>query len=183
MRGKMVLMLMVIAVGKEVNETKEELAYGLFTSHCWDELVVKVSFDFDCVKHVLSKFLGYCIVIVSSVVKIPQIVNIVSARSTKGLAELVLYTEAFGYMAGTFYPLHYSQPFSTYGENFFIWLQAMLILCLLWYYKKPATRLLELLGLLWATSAVVLYCFMGRRLMILCGRVFTARARSLVRIW
>ena len=106
-----------------------------------------------------SKFIGYGIVFSSSIVKVPQLVNIIRAKSTKGLAELVLYTETFGYMIGLFYPMHYGQPFSTYGESLFICIQAVIILCLLWHFNKkdyPPQRVF-VLGGCYSLFALILY--------------------------
>ena len=154
--------LFILIIGLSLCEGKEELVYGIFTSYCWDKLFVKVSFDFNCIKLALSKALGYSLVIGASIIKIPQIVNIISAKSTKGLAEIMLYTEAFVYMISTSYSTYYGQPFSTFGENAFLWIQAMIILCLLWYYNKMP--LLKVLIIFSAYAACAILLFYGELL-------------------
>jgi len=118
-----------------------ELIYGVISPYCWDQLVVLKNFDMECLKFVFSKLLGYSIVFASSIVKVPQVINIVRAGSTEGLTELVLYMESIGYVLGVLYPMHYGQPFSTYGESLFIAIQAIIIMCLLWYYNGNKYRL------------------------------------------
>eukprot|EP00826_Nyctotherus_ovalis_P034719 TRINITY_DN2913_c0_g5_i1.p1 TRINITY_DN2913_c0_g5~~TRINITY_DN2913_c0_g5_i1.p1 ORF type:complete len:304 (+),score=67.43 TRINITY_DN2913_c0_g5_i1:38-913(+) len=168
MRGKMLGMsvwsslFLLVASSSELTSTakiNEEFLYGVFTQRCWDQIFVERSLDFQCFKLILSKLLGYGIVFASSILKLPQIINIIKARSTEGLAEAVLYTETFGYMLGVFYPMHYGQPFSTYGENFFISIQAMVILCLLWYYNSAAYSSREIAGLVicYVSFALTLY--------------------------
>ncbi len=132
------LALAYLAECAPVSNTQKNapLVYGIFTKECWDTLIVHRIFEFVCLKKVAIKMLGYAIVFASAIVKIPQIVNIIKAKSTKGLAELMLYTELLGYMIGMFYPIHYGQPFSTYGECVFITIQAAIVLSLLWYYNR-----------------------------------------------
>ena len=153
--------LLLIPFVKSVSTSKnnEKLIYGFFTQTCWNKLFVNTEFDFQCLVFAFSKFIGYGIVFSSSIVKVPQLVNIIRAKSTKGLAELVLYTETFGYMIGLFYPMHYGQPFSTYGESLFICIQAVIILCLLWHFNKkdyPPQRVF-VLGGCYSLFALILY--------------------------
>ena len=118
------------------DEAKNKLLYGIITEHCWDTLVIRKIFDMQCFKTVFAKMLGYGIITSSTIVKVPQIINIIKAGDTKGLSELVLYMEVLGYMISMFYPYHYGQPFSSYGECVFITFQAAIILCLLWFYNR-----------------------------------------------
>ena len=114
----------------------KELIYGLISPNCWTQLFVNHAFDMVCIKMVFVKLLGYGIVFASAIVKLPQIFNIVHAKSTKGLADVVLYMEMLGCMTAMFYSIHYGQPFSAYGETVFITIQSAMILVLLWHYNS-----------------------------------------------
>ncbi len=145
--------------GKEAGN-KEPLIYGLLTERCWNILAVNKILDFGCIKMLMMKVLGYSIVVVSVIVKVPQVIKILKAGSTEGLSELVLYTETLGYMIGFFYPFHYSQPFSAYGENLFIAIQSLIILGLLWYYNRkryPLFLVLSILAAYGIFAAVLLH--------------------------
>jgi len=129
-----------IQTAKNINiqtpKKPETLLYGVVTPECFYEIYYKHNFDIKCLKFVFSKLLGYGIVFASAILKVPQILNIIRAKSTAGLNELVLYMEMLGYMVSMLYSMHYGMPFSTYGESVFITIQAAVILCLLWYYNR-----------------------------------------------
>eukprot|EP00826_Nyctotherus_ovalis_P017746 TRINITY_DN15241_c0_g2_i2.p1 TRINITY_DN15241_c0_g2~~TRINITY_DN15241_c0_g2_i2.p1 ORF type:complete len:188 (+),score=34.68 TRINITY_DN15241_c0_g2_i2:190-753(+) len=137
----------------------DELIYGIISPHCWNELLVRKTFNVQCLKLVFSKLLGYGIVFASSIVKVPQVINIVRAGNTEGLSEFMLYMESFGYILSIMYPLHYNQPFSTYGESVFIAIQAIIIMCLLWYYNRSRypLPLVLLIVLVFVTYTFILY--------------------------
>ena len=87
-----------------------------------------------CIKIVLSKMMGTMLVVFSTVVKLPQILKIVGAKSVEGLSPIAFYTEvlSFGLMAA--YSHHNQQPLSTYGESVTIFFQCLLQVFLLWTY-------------------------------------------------
>ena len=87
-----------------------------------------------CVKLMLSKVMGTLLVVFSTIVKLPQIVKIISAKSVDGLSAVSFYTEllSFGLMAA--YSYHNGQPISTYGECVTIFLQCVVQVALLWMY-------------------------------------------------
>lgn len=87
-----------------------------------------------CVKIMLSKTMGTLLVVFSTVVKLPQILKIIGAKSVAGLSATSFYTEvlSFGLMAA--YSHHNQQPLSTYGESVTIFFQCVLQVMLLWTY-------------------------------------------------
>ncbi len=112
----------------------EDLVYGIFPQSCLSPFSNMLRAD--CLKKTIAKFVGYGIVIASSVVKLPQVVNIIRARSTEGVSDVVLHVESIGYLTSFFYPLHYSMPFSAYGESLFLSVQSAFLMLLLWHYNR-----------------------------------------------
>eukprot|EP00116_Pleurobrachia_bachei_P008628 sb/3468890/ len=91
--------------------------------------------DFPCLKMALSKGLGYAIVMGSVLVKFPQILKIYGSGSVVGLALSTFLLETFCAMINVGYNYAQQFPFSTWGENFFILIQLIIILIQLFYYS------------------------------------------------
>jgi mannose-P-dolichol utilization defect protein 1 len=97
---------------------------------------VEALLDVPCAKLVISKVLGYGIVAGSALVKMPQILKIMRAASVAGLSgasiniEMLASTCSFAYYIGLGY------PFSTWGENLFLFLQNAVIVTLYFGYSR-----------------------------------------------
>jgi len=78
--------------------------------------------DIECLKVTFIKTLGYAIVVLATVGKVPQIVNILKAGSTDGLSMFSIFVESVGYVLTVGYNYHSGYPFGTYGELFFLFL-------------------------------------------------------------
>lgn len=74
-----------------------------------------------------STFVGYAVILGSSFVKIPQIINIVKSRSVAGLSFASLALELLGYIICVAYAFAQAFPFSTYGESVFLTVQDIII--------------------------------------------------------
>lgn len=110
---------------------------NLISPHCYEEIIVKQHFfNMNCNKLILSKILGYGILLGSLLVKFPQIVKIKWNRSGEGvsvLAETIMLAAIFGSMA---YGFTFEYPLSTYGDSFFLFIQTILVILLVLYYKR-----------------------------------------------
>ena len=84
-------------------------------------------FEPPCLKFCISKALGYGIVVGSAGVKLPQIMNIVKAGTVDGLAGSSLMIEWMASIANFSYFMALGYPFSTWGENFFLFFQNAII--------------------------------------------------------
>lgn len=76
-----------------------------------------------CAKFLISKLLGYGIVVGSAGVKLPQVYNILKAGSVEGLSGPSLLIEWTASIASFAYFMALGYPFSTWGENFFLFFQ------------------------------------------------------------
>ncbi|CAF1037094.1 unnamed protein product [Adineta steineri] len=115
----------------------ESLVSGLLSPHCYNELVVEQHFfDMGCNKMLLSKILGYAILVGSLLVKLPQIVKIKWNKSGVGvsvLAETIMLAAIFGSMA---YGYTSEFPLSAYGDSYFLFIQTILVILLVLYYQR-----------------------------------------------
>lgn len=115
-------------------------AIALIGQECYTTLIYHVDLSSThCVKYAISKALGLGIVVFGSIMKVPQILNIVNGRSARGIS-LSMYTlEVMAYTISLAYAVRSRLPFSTYGENLSLTLQNMIILLLVIAYS-PDTR-------------------------------------------
>lgn len=109
----------------------------------------------ECFQIYISKALGLSIVLLSSILKIPQIRNIIKDKSVEGLTALSIYCELLVCYLSSLYAIHVGIPFSTYGENVLLFIQGFVILLLYWKYSGPCkcpltqlSRVLIVLGLI-----------------------------------
>ncbi|KAI0703760.1 hypothetical protein BC835DRAFT_1303030 [Cytidiella melzeri] len=107
---------------------------------CYVSLVEDLNIsDVDCLKYALSKGLGIGIVVGGSIMKVPQLLLILSAKSARGLSLSAYVLETLAYAITLVYSYRNNFPFSTYGENFFLTVQNVVITLLIIYY--PSSRL------------------------------------------
>lgn len=106
-------------------------AIALIGQECYTTLVYNVDLSSThCLKYAISKALGLGIVVFGSIMKVPQILNIVNNRSARGIS-LSMYTlEVMAYAISLAYAVRSRLPFSTYGENASLTVQNMIILLL-----------------------------------------------------
>lgn len=126
--------------GETLWDSFESVMTGLLNPHCYQEIFVKQHFfDMGCNKMLLSKVLGYAILIGSLLVKFPQIVKIKWNKSGVGvsvLAESIMLAAIFGSMA---YGYTSEFPLSAYGDSFFLFIQTILVILLVLYYQRKYT--------------------------------------------
>jgi mannose-P-dolichol utilization defect protein 1 len=127
----------------------ESILSNLLSPHCYDELILKQHFfDLGCDKMLLSKILGYAILVGSLLVKFPQIVKIKWNKSGVGVsvfAESIMLAAIFGSMA---YGYTSGFPFSAYGDSYFLFIQTILVILLVLYYQRKYLAAVTYLGLL-----------------------------------
>ncbi len=71
--------------------------YGLFTPECWGVFFEQWDvFNAGCLKLLLSRGISIAIVVLSSILKVPQILNILPNRSNHGLAISMFVLEVIG---------------------------------------------------------------------------------------
>lgn len=83
----------------------------------------------------LSKALGYAIILGSMLLKVPQILTIVKSKNVKEISNLMYYLETIVYSIVVAYNYAHGFQFNTYGESFFVLIQDLFIVFLLHYYS------------------------------------------------
>ncbi|KAF8878381.1 mannose-P-dolichol utilization defect 1 protein [Gymnopilus junonius] len=118
----------------------KDLGVSIVGDDCYTSLVENLDIaDVKCLKYSLSKGLGIGIVVGGSIMKVPQILLIVNARSARGLSLEAYILETLSYAITLAYSFRNQFPFSTYGENLFLTLQNVLITLLIIAYA-PSRR-------------------------------------------
>lgn len=107
----------------------------------------------ELLKALLSKTLGYGIVMGASIVKLPQVSNVISARSADGLSAVTFEMEQIVFSVTMLYGFIRGMPFSSYGEAFLLLLQNCVLLALIYHHNK-ANKLLVLIKIGLFTSAI-----------------------------
>lgn len=116
-----------------------DLGVSLIGDKCYSSLVLDIDVaDEGCLKLAVSKALGVGIVAASSVVKVPQIVNLARSRSASGVSFLSYLLETSSYLISLAYNVRNGFPFSTYGETALIIGQNVVITVLVLNYSGRA---------------------------------------------
>lgn len=148
-------------LGDSEQDENEDLNFKLlFFREDWLDEFLKFNFFYkDCIAITMSKGLGYGIILGALAVKIPQIYNILKARSGRGILPSMFYMECFMFIINGCYNIHLSSPFSVYGENFCLLLQNFIIIALLWMYEKKTTNLTKVAVTLSTFGTIVYLSF------------------------
>lgn len=105
-----------------------DLGISLIGGQCYETLLIDIDpSDQECLKFAVSKALGLGIVAASSIVKVPQILKLVSSRSAEGVSFLAYLLETTALLIGLAYNFRSAFPFSTYGESALILAQNIVI--------------------------------------------------------
>lgn len=101
------------------------------SAKCYESIFIKFDFSqVDCFKMMISKTLSYGIIAGSLLLKVPQILKILAAKSGKGISimsELMMIVALFGSMS---YGYTKQFPLSSYGDVYFLYIQSIIILML-----------------------------------------------------
>ncbi|KAM3455287.1 hypothetical protein MY3296_002475 [Beauveria thailandica] len=116
-----------------------DLGVSIVGEECYKAILLDVDLENTaCLKLGVSKGLGIGIIGASSIVKVPQILKLVSARSADGVSFLSYVLETSAYLITLAYNFRNGFPFSTYGETALILAQNVVISVLLLNYSNRA---------------------------------------------
>ncbi|CAH0603359.1 unnamed protein product [Chrysodeixis includens] len=117
------------------------LLLSVLSEKCYDEYFVKFNFlDGPCLTSTLSKGLGIGIIAGSILVKVPQILKILSSKSAEGINVYGVYLELFAITANFAYSYVMGFPFSAWGEGTFLAIQTAAIAALVLHYAGTSGR-------------------------------------------
>ncbi|XP_020261684.1 mannose-P-dolichol utilization defect 1 protein homolog 2-like isoform X3 [Asparagus officinalis] len=110
----------------------------------------------DCLLPLISKILGYLIVAGSTTAKLPQIYKILKHNSARGLSVAAFELEVVGLTISLAYCLHKGIPFSAYGELYFLLIQAIVLVAIIYYYSQPVGAKVWMKALLYCAVALTI---------------------------
>jgi uncharacterized protein with PQ loop repeat len=84
------------------------------------------SFDSECIKLTLSKFLSLGILLGSLAFKVPQILKIINNKSSKGISTKAYILDSLQISCAIIFYFSQGLPFKSYGENVSIIIQNMI---------------------------------------------------------
>ncbi|OAA32484.1 polyketide synthase [Moelleriella libera RCEF 2490] len=117
-----------------------DLGISIVGETCYKALLLDVDVEnTECVKFAVSKGLGIGIIAASSIVKVPQILKLVSSKSAEGVSFLSYLLETSAYLITLAYNVRNGFPFSTFGETALILGQNVVISVLVLNYSGRAT--------------------------------------------
>ncbi|KAF8651168.1 hypothetical protein AX16_004846 [Volvariella volvacea WC 439] len=142
-----------------------DFGVSIIGEECYVSIVEDLHFgDVKCLKYALSKGLGIGLVIGGSIMKVPQLLLIINARSARGLSLSAFSFETLAYSINTTYSFRNHFPFSTYGENFFLTIQNTIIVILIIYYapslhttfrRQQLTRAIAIITIIFLTLITI----------------------------
>ncbi|KAL2079735.1 hypothetical protein ACEWY4_025479 [Coilia grayii] len=114
---------------------KDVLLTYFMPEKCYDEFFLNFNFlHVECLKIVLSKCLGIGIILGSVLVKLPQILKLMGAKSAEGLSFNSILLELLAITGTMAYSIAKGFPFSAWGEALFLMLQTVAIGYLIQHY-------------------------------------------------
>lgn len=133
-----------------------DLGVSIIGETCYKIIVLDIDLEPECLKLAISKGLGIGIIAASSIVKVPQILKLISSRSASGISFLSYLLETSAYLISLAYNVRQGFPFSTYGETGLIMAQNVVIAVLVLQYSgKSAAAATFVAGL--AASGFALF--------------------------
>lgn len=128
-------------------EAFEQLMSYFMSPKCFEQIFVKLDLsNVDCLKMIISKCLSYGIIAGSLLLKVPQILKICSAKSGDGISltsEILLIVALFGSMS---YGYFKKFALSAYGDNYFLFIQSVIIFLLVCFFQKKFASMLLFLA-------------------------------------
>jgi len=124
----------------QLENLKPYLMYVL-SDKCYDNYFIDKDFaDVDCGKAVLSKALGFAIIAGSFLVKIPQILKILSNKSAEGINIFSVLLDLTAITFNMSYSFVSKFPFSSWGDNTSLAAQTAIIAILVYYYGGSTVK-------------------------------------------
>jgi mannose-P-dolichol utilization defect protein 1 len=121
-------------------DTIVSLLKRFYPAKCVETLVVDWDvLNAECLKIVASKTLGYAIIFASVLVKLPQVIKMMGARSGKGISLSSVILELAAISATVAYSVAKSFPFSAWGEGLFLCLQTAAVGFLTLFYETSSS--------------------------------------------
>ncbi|KLJ11174.1 mannose-P-dolichol utilization defect 1 [Blastomyces silverae] len=119
----------LIPITSALPEPIDDALFSLLGEHCHSTLIrsLDVTADPACFPLAISKVLGVAIVTFSAIVKVPQILKLLSSRSSAGVSFTSYALETTSLLITLAYNARQKFPFGTYGESALIAAQDVVV--------------------------------------------------------
>ena len=97
-------------------------------------------FEEECAKTIISKTLGFGIIAGSTVVKLPQIIKILAAKSGEGISVFGTILELLAVVFGAAYGIGKKYPFTSWGEALFLTIETAAIAFFVIYFGSKKVQ-------------------------------------------
>ena len=136
----MCLVMCLLTMVTSASDAKKDVVtkYYIFREDCYESFFTRQDFTSDpsCIKFTFSKAVGFVVISGSFIFKVPQIINIMKAGSSKGVMATPLYFESIAYLNTLVYSRHLMLDLSVYGETIVVLVQQAIILMLVYHYDQ-----------------------------------------------
>ena len=120
---------------EQLSNMIRQIIHEIISPKCMDVYFAdKDFFNAECSQQLVSKLIGYVILCISLVVKIPQILKIYRAKSGKGINVSTQAIEAIGFSSLFSYSYVSGYPFSVFGDTISNFTQTMVVVFLCLHY-------------------------------------------------
>ena len=134
---QLVLLLLLGVVSATNASSAPEKTYKLliFSEECYETWFGPAHdvLDVPCLKSIVSRGLSVGIIVGSTALKVPQIVNYLRHGNTKGVSVTMMYMDVLSFTPGPIYNTLQGHPFMTYGEQLIVLGENMFIVLLMWF--------------------------------------------------
>ncbi|OHT02865.1 Mannose-P-dolichol utilization defect 1 protein like protein [Tritrichomonas foetus] len=114
-----------------------DICSSLLNEYCCKSFISEWNFfDRECVSLAFSRGIGIGVIFFSSIIKIPQIFQILRYNNGFGISMTAMYIEITVNTLSFSYHLQNKYPFTTYGETVFIFIQNLIIAFLVSHYDR-----------------------------------------------
>ncbi|XP_045618330.2 mannose-P-dolichol utilization defect 1 protein homolog isoform X1 [Procambarus clarkii] len=137
-----------------------QLSLLVLTEACFDEFFIEFNLlHVPCLKAAISKCLGLAIVGGALLVKVPQIVKILAAKSGQGISITGTILELTAILVNVSYNFVNRYPFSSYGDGVFLLIQTAIIGALVYHFGGSTER------------AIAFFLTVGSLTLLLCSGI------------
>lgn len=121
-------------------EQLNNLCSLLYPEKCCRKILFNFLIEQECLKIILIKTLGYGIIFGSTMVKLPQLIKLLAAKSGFGVSLFSVLLELLALSFASSYSYANGFPFSAWGESLFIMLMTSIIAFLIIYYDNSKSQ-------------------------------------------
>ena len=131
----------------------------LYPGKCCGDILLNYKIEEKCFMTILVKTLGYGIIFGSTMVKVPQIIKLVAAKSGVGVSFGAVILELLALTFSSSYAFANSFPFSAWGESLFLMVMTSLIAFMILMYDQSMFKAATFMAAFYSLSYILMSGF------------------------